>query len=1061
MVKKMISALIAVCSLAPHVSGQSGGFPAGPQANNRGTGFADVELAMPLELDWVWVDRLRPQPAWKEPMWEPQRIDFDYAYGVTADSERVYYGSSADHAIHALDLRTGAHLWRFFTQGPVRVAPTVHGGRVYASSDDGFVYCLEAESGRLLWKLRPPVPDRRMVGNEQVISRWPARSGVLIEGDIAYTTFGNMAPEGVFVYAFDAATGNLHWMNNFSGMQFGERDDAAVSPGGYLAVSDDVLFVACGRAEPAFVDRATGQLLYHRARVGIGAFTGGAWMMTHDGLTFTPRETLHKVYGHGKTGLRRPGPGPVEFLERGSLVALDSHTGTEVFTLIGGRRGVTTDDGRLTLIGPGGLTSVLLEDVRAAVGEKSRIKDTTGHFVRADEHTRWRNEAGTVYSLLQAGDVLVAGRDGSVVCYDATNGTELWQAGVEGQVRGLSLIENGFLASTTEGRIYAFRTGGLAAGGAALLEPPAADSLRDETAGEAAARVLSGSGVQEGYCLVMGGASSAFLAELALRSNLSIYYLDETGDAGRMREELHRAGLYGVHATVHEPADDCGTSYASYLADLLVFVADDAAALGTLDAQELYRMTRPYGGVAIVVHADGIARQVEDWLSAGTIPQEERSRIVAGTRIERGELTGAGEWTHQYGDPGRSNASAERLARLPFEVLWYGGIGPAKMVSRHMRMPAPLVVDGRCFVTGTDHLIAMNIYNGRILWEREWPDVAHWPASHRAPSVVVDRRAVYVLDGVDCLMLDPKSGKTIRTYKAPVDSMEPDERTEETIWEYVAVTDRYIVGTFGEPHVVRLWWSRAYPENRVLFVLDRETGEPVWVHRPREGVDPNSIAVADGRLFFIDGRPRYGFLLEQREISEGPRYLTAMDMESGEVLWETEGIAPTQNSLWFHDGVLLATINPVSRSPQDDPVTKEANDDVTAYDAATGERLWHRGLERSCMPVLLEGMAILVREWVVEIRTGEPVQENFRPGFASQCAIFVGSPSLLMARSGSLAFYDLEKRTGYYRYPVVRASCWINMIPAGGLVVVPEGSSSCVCAYNYKTSMAFIHAESD
>ncbi len=64
-----------------------------------------------------------------------------------------------------------------------------------------------------------------------------------------------------------------------------------------------------------------------------------------------------------------------------------------------------------------------------------------------------------------------------------------------------------------------------------------------------------------------------------------------------------------------------------------------------------------------------------------------------------------------------------------------------------------------------------------------------------------------------------------------------------------------------------------------------------------------------------------------------------------------------------------------------------------------------------------------------------------------------------MKRSGSLGFLDLKDRSGVYHYPNMRASCWVNMIPACGLVLVPEGSSSCPCAYNYKTSIAFMPAE--
>ena len=100
--------------------------------------------------------RHKPRPAWREPAWEPQRIDFDYAYAVSAAGDTGYYASSSDHALHALDLRTG----------------------------------------RLVWKYRPDVPDSRLIGNEQMISRWPARSGVLVEGDRVYTTFGMLSPEG-------------------------------------------------------------------------------------------------------------------------------------------------------------------------------------------------------------------------------------------------------------------------------------------------------------------------------------------------------------------------------------------------------------------------------------------------------------------------------------------------------------------------------------------------------------------------------------------------------------------------------------------------------------------------------------------------------------------------------------------------------------------------------------------------------------------------------------------------------------------------------------------------
>jgi hypothetical protein len=39
---------------------------------------------------------------------------------------------------------------------------------------------------------------------------------------------------------------------------------------------------------------------------------------------------------------------------------------------------------------------------------------------------------------------------------------------------------------------------------------------------------------------------------------------------------------------------------------------------------------------------------------------------------------------------------------------------------------------------------------------------------------------------------------------------------------------------------------------------------------------------------------------------------------------------------------------------------------------------------------------------------------------------------------------------------VNRPGCWINILPAGSLVLIPEGSSGCTCGYPLQTSIAFV-----
>jgi len=44
--------------------------------------------------------------------------------------------------------------WVFWTEGAVRLAPTVWKGKALFGSDDGHVYCLDAKTGEPAWKFQ-------------------------------------------------------------------------------------------------------------------------------------------------------------------------------------------------------------------------------------------------------------------------------------------------------------------------------------------------------------------------------------------------------------------------------------------------------------------------------------------------------------------------------------------------------------------------------------------------------------------------------------------------------------------------------------------------------------------------------------------------------------------------------------------------------------------------------------------------------------------------------------------------------------------------------------------
>ncbi|MCY3022620.1 MAG: PQQ-binding-like beta-propeller repeat protein, partial [Planctomycetota bacterium] len=122
-------------------------------------------LKFPLEAAWAYVPAQPPRPAWPEPGKERHRLDFDYAPQPVMAHGLVYFGSSADDTVRALDAATGQVRWQFTTGGPVRFAPAIAGGKAYVVSDDGWLYALDAVTGMLVWKFRGAPRDDQILGN--------------------------------------------------------------------------------------------------------------------------------------------------------------------------------------------------------------------------------------------------------------------------------------------------------------------------------------------------------------------------------------------------------------------------------------------------------------------------------------------------------------------------------------------------------------------------------------------------------------------------------------------------------------------------------------------------------------------------------------------------------------------------------------------------------------------------------------------------------------------------------------------------------------------------------
>lgn len=216
-----------------------------------------------------------------------EKLQFDLSYEPVAMGKMLLVPSMVGDHVSAYDTETGALKWRFYADGPVRFAPVAERGRVYFVSDDGYLYCLNAAKGELLWKFRGGPSARRAIGNNRLISTWPARGApVLVDGTVYFAA--SIWPfMGVFVHALDADTGEVIWTNSGIGstymVQVKEGSGfGTVAPQGYLAATREHLIVPGGRTLPAVFRRRTGELVCFQPLQRQGGYD----VCVHDGWFF-------------------------------------------------------------------------------------------------------------------------------------------------------------------------------------------------------------------------------------------------------------------------------------------------------------------------------------------------------------------------------------------------------------------------------------------------------------------------------------------------------------------------------------------------------------------------------------------------------------------------------------------------------------------------------------------------------------------------------------------------------------------------------------------------------
>ncbi len=648
------------------------------------------------------------------------------------------------------------------------------------------------------------------------------------------------------------------------------------------------------------------------------------------------------------------------------------------------------------------------------------------------------------------------------------------------------------IVSTRRGTLYCFGDGG----DAPTLHPLETRSPEpaDTPAGRLADTLLQSIEDPRGYALFLGAGNGDLIEQLAVRSDLHIVAIEPNpARVDALRRRFDAQGLYGGRVALIN-ADPSTARYPQSVSSLIVLgnwgVFNDAPDVAMLNT--IYTWLIPYHGRAFISRGSGATTAALDAALAAFTPDHGAFESHGGMLVIRreGPVTGAGQWTHQHADSAQTVMSRDAVVRPPFGPIWFGSTSNANILPRHAAGPRPQVAGGRLVILGVEDLTGRCVFTGRNLWIRTFPGIGHpftdmalearWQAgasvymsnqpgaSYIGSPYVTLPDAIYLRYQNQIVRLDPGTGATVAEWPLPAIA---DEATA-IDWGHISVCGDVILTT-TDPYIFRegklgTWGDDSWDatSSKRLVAIHRQTGEVLWTRDAEIAFRHNAIASHGDRVFVNDLLTEEAVGMADRRgmtLAEQPK-LSALNLHTGETLWtvESEVFGTFLSYSAEHDTLVEGGSRDGRRTLTDEPLNR-----LIARRGADGRVIWRlSGTFQG--PLVVHGDSLFSGRPgpAISLLTGasqkrrHPITDeetDWSYWKAYGCGMSNAGEHVLLFRSGSAGFADLEHDGGTGTLGGFKSGCTASMIPAEGVLSAPDYTRTCTCSYQNQTSLGLVH----